>query len=240
MTFARTPRMMLCTRCFSVCCDIASSDSSSGRPALTRVASCRVNSARSVAETRRAREKLRFLDFSCSETAVTVTGSSCRSRSNWRTCRGVSPSRIPLLSRPTVSTAVYSNAPMNRLVLARDAQDFLQRRLSAQDPRPTVVADRRGEGAGMAFQVLLGRTVVNHGPHLVIDHDQFVDARAATIAAVTVPGPVQGRRGRIGLQVQQPSLVVTRLEGLAVIRIEDPHEALGDDADETRGQQEGF
>src|SRR5580704_4454782 len=179
MTLARTPSTMLCTRSFSVCWETASRDSSSGSPAFTSVASCRVNKARCVAETRRAREKLRFCDFSCSDTALTVTGSNWRSRSSWRTWRAVSPSRMPRLSRPPGSTAVYSKAPMPQLVLARDTQDFLQRRLAAQHPGTTVIADGGGQDAGVALQVLFRRAVVNHGAHVVIDHDQFVDAAAA-------------------------------------------------------------
>jgi len=43
---------MLCTRGFSVCCDTARSASFERRPARTRVASCRVKSARSAGEMR--------------------------------------------------------------------------------------------------------------------------------------------------------------------------------------------
>src|SRR5665213_4222462 len=191
MTLARTPSTMLCTRSFSVCCETASKDSSSGNPAFTRVASCRVNNARCVAETRRAREKLRFCDFSCSDTAFTVTGSNCRSRRSWRTWRAVSPSRMPRLSRPPGSTAVYSNAPMGQLVLARDAQDFLQRRLAAQHPGTAVIADGGGPDPRGALQVLLRGAVVNHGTHVIIDHHQLVDAAAAAIAVLAASGSVQ-------------------------------------------------
>ena len=63
------------------------------------------------------------------------------------------------------------------------------------------------------------RAVVDHGAHVVIDHDQLVDAAAAAIAIVRrVSRPVQGRRGGIGLQVQQPPLVVAGLERLPVVR----------------------
>src|ERR1700733_4957709 len=202
MTLARTPSTMLCTRSFSVCCETASKDSSSGNPAFTSVASCRVNNARCVADTRRARdrEKLRLCDFSCSDTALTLTGSNCRSRSSWRTWRAVSPSSMPRLSRPPGSTAVYSNAPMGQLILARDTQDFLQRRLPAQHPRPTVIADGGGQGARVALQILFRGAVVNHGAHMVIDHDQFVDAAAAAVAVLAVSRPIQRHRRCIALQ----------------------------------------
>src|SRR5580692_10011233 len=240
MTLARTPSTMLCTRSFSVCCETASSDSSSGNPAFTRVASWRVNSARSVADTRRAKEKLRFWDFSCSDTALTVIGSSCRSRSSWRTWRAVSPSRMPRLSRPPVSTAVYSKAPMRQLVLAGDTQDFLQRRLAAHHPRPAVVANGRGQGARVPLQFLFGGAIVNHGAHVIIDHDQLIDAAATAIAIVAVARPVQGRRRIILAQIQQPPFVIAGLEGLAVLRIQHAHQALCDHPDETGGEQEGL
>src|SRR5580692_9457894 len=200
MTLERTPSTMLWTRSRSVCCETASSDSSSGKPAFTKVASCRVNRARSVAETRRAREKLRFCDFSCSDTALTVTGSSCRSRSSWRTCRAVSPSRMPRLSRPPGSTAVYSNAPIRQLILARDTQDFFERRLAAQHPGTAVITDRGGQGACVVLQVLFGGAIVNHGTHLVIDHHQLVDAAAAAVTVLAVAGAVQRRIGGVVLQ----------------------------------------
>src|SRR5215471_15094185 len=203
---------MLCTRGFSVCCETASSDSSSGSPARTRVASCRVNSARSAADTRRAKlnERWRFASF-CA-TSATVTGSSCCSRSSWRMCRGVSPSRIPLRSLPAASSAVYSNAPIFKLaesrlrrfqpsILARDAQHFLDGRLATQHACSAIVADRRCAETGVTLDLLLGYPIVDHGAHGVIDDDQLVDSGSAAVAAGAVTSrTIERRRGLIGSQ----------------------------------------
>src|SRR5881275_3310713 len=154
MTRARTPSTMLCTRGFSVCCETASSASSRGRPARASVASCRVNSARSAAETRRARLKVRCRRASFLATSVTETGSRCCSRSSWRMWRGVSPSRMPLRSRPPLSRAVYSNAPMVELAESR-LRRFQRRYASAAlDPGAKGVAFAPpGQVAGAAASV---------------------------------------------------------------------------------------
>src|SRR5579863_10161986 len=174
--------MMLCTRGFSVCCDTASRDSSSGRPARTRVASWRVKSERSAGATRRTKlnDRWRFASF-CA-TSLTVTGRSCRSLSSWRMWRGVSPSRTPLRSLPALSSAMYSKAPMARRqcsIFPGDPQHFLDGRLAAEDSGAPVVADGRGREAGMALELLLAHSVVDHRAHAVVHHDQLVDPRAA-------------------------------------------------------------
>src|ERR1700731_1019218 len=181
MTRGRTPSTMLCTRGFSVCCETASSASSSGSPARASVASCRVNSARSPGDTRRTRLKERWRLASFCATSVTETGSSCCSRSCWRIWRGVSPSRMPLRSRPPASRAVYSNAPNS--ILARDAQYFLDGGFAAQHLDAAVVADRGRGGPRVALDLLLRGAVVDHGAHGVVGHDELVDARAAAIGA---------------------------------------------------------
>src|SRR2546421_11416630 len=143
---------MLCTRGFSVCCETASSASSSGNPARASVASCRVNSDRSVGETRRTKLKERWRRASFVQTSVTETGSSCCSRSSWRMWRGVSPSRMPLRSRPPLSRAVYSNAPMVELAESR-LRRFQRRYASAAlDPGAKGVAFAPpGQVAGAAL-----------------------------------------------------------------------------------------
>src|SRR5581483_11396879 len=62
-------------------------------------------------------------------------------------------------------------------VLTRDAQDFLDGRLPAQDPRPAVIADRRCGLARVAFELLLAGPIMDHGAHGVIDQDELIDAR---------------------------------------------------------------
>src|SRR4029077_13180436 len=189
---------MLCTRGRSVCWETASSDSSSGSPARTRVASWRVNSARSVEDTRRMKLKERWRLASRCATSPTLTGSSCCSRSSWRMWRGVSPSRMPLRSWPAASRATYSKAPKPS-VLARYAQYFLERRFTAQHARAAVVADRGGGEACVPLDLLLRGAVMNHGAHRVIDHDELVDARAPAIAPGGVaPRAVEGRGGLVG------------------------------------------
>src|SRR5882762_664037 len=224
MTRARTPSTMLCTRGFSVCCETARSASSRGSPARASVASCRVNSARSPGDTRRARLKERWRLASFSATSVTETGSSCCSRSCWRIWRGVSPSRMPLRSRPPASRAVYSNAPNS--ILARDAQYFLDGGFAAQHPGAAVVADRGRGDARVAVDLLLRDAVVNHGAHGVIDDDQLVDARAAAIAAGGVATrSIQRGGGLVGPQVEEAPLVLARLERLLAIRAQHAHHA---------------
>ncbi len=123
MTFERTPSSVLRTFGLSVCCETASSASSSGSEDLTSVASWRVTSERSDAlnprwnlnENRRAEPPPAVAACFCSPTtSVTETGSSACSRSNCRTWRAVSPSRTPLRSRPPASTATYRKAAMVR------------------------------------------------------------------------------------------------------------------------------
>src|ERR1700676_5570575 len=112
---------------------------------------------------------------------------------------------MPLRSRPLGSRAVYSNAPMpSALVLARDAQDFLHRRLAAQDLRAAVVANGRRQGARIALEVMLCGDVVDHGAHLVIDDDELVDAGASAVAVARIaPRPVQRGRRPLGADVEQ-------------------------------------
>src|SRR5688572_12985236 len=249
MTLPRTPSMMLCTRGFSDCWDTASRASSSGSPAFTSVASCRVSSDRSPAEIPRRNVKLRSRLASPCLTSATVTGSSWRSRSSWRTCLTVSPSTTPFCSRPAVSRAVYSKAPIVAQeeggqglysVLARDAQDFFDGGFTAQHAHQAVVADRGRHGACVALELMLGGFVVNHGAHLVIDDHELVDAGASAESVAARPGPVKRGRGFVGLQAQQPAFVVAGFEGGAVIRVQRANQALRDHADEARRQQEGF
>src|SRR4051812_4439349 len=200
MTLARTPSMMLWTRGFSDCWDTANSASSSGRPALTSVASWRVNSERSEAEMPRRSWKPRCRLVSPCLTSATVTGSSCRSRRICRTCLMVSPSTRPFCSRPAVSSAVYSKAPISDQarrpsILARHAQDFLERGLAAQHLVEPVIADRRRHGARVFLECVLGRAIVDHGAHLVVDHHHFVDAGTAAETGAGIAGLVENGRG---------------------------------------------
>src|SRR5690606_7999373 len=100
---------------------------------------------------------------SSSWTSVTCTGSRRWSRSWLRTWRAVSPSMTPRRSLPAASSAVYSKAPMlgARSVLAGHAQDFFDRGAAAQDLGPSVITDRRGEGARIALQLVLGGFVMD-------------------------------------------------------------------------------
>ena len=184
---------MLWMRGFSDCWETASSASSRGSPAFTSVASWRVSSDRSEADMPRRREKLRSRLASPCLTSATVTGRSCRSRRICRTCLTVSPSTTPFCSRPAVSRAVYSKAPIG----GADQSSRVTRRTSsmrgfaAQHLVHAVVANRRCQGARVALELVLGGAVVDHGAHLVIDDDQFVDAGTAAKADARVAGPVQ-------------------------------------------------
>src|SRR5205823_14927835 len=103
-------------------------------------------------------------------------------------------------------------------IFARDTQHFLDRGLAAQHLGAAVGADRGRAEPRVALDLLLRDTVVNHGAHGVIDHDQLVDARAAAIAAGGVPArAVQRGQGLVGAQVEEPALGLTRLEGLLAV-----------------------
>src|SRR4051812_32250537 len=118
----------------------------------------------------------------------------------------------PLRSRPPVSSAVYSNAPIypsrtmvmlsrrNRAscrrkwwrglervvtrrffpihsVFARHAQHFLDRGLALQHLGAPVVADGRCQGTCIALELMLARTIMDHGAELVVDDDELINSR---------------------------------------------------------------
>src|SRR5258708_26093001 len=92
-------------------------------------------------------------------------------------------------------------------VFARDTQHFLDRRVAAQHPRAAVVADRGGAEACAAVDLLLRDTVMNHGAHGIVDHDQLVDSRTAVVAAGGIaPGAVEPRRGPVRREGERPPL----------------------------------
>jgi len=63
-------------------------------------------------------------------------------------------------------------------------------------------------GARIALEVMLCRAVVNHGAHLIIDHDEFVDAGASAIAIAGIAArAVQRGRRFLGGHVQQAPFV---------------------------------
>src|SRR5580693_7475173 len=170
--------------------------------------------------------------------------------------RGVSPSRMPLRSLPTLSRAVYSKAPMvvywlkaacgafsgtrpGCLIFTRDSQDLLERGLAAQHAGAAVVADGRGALARVAFDLVLGRPVMDHVAHPVVDYDQLIDAGAAAVAAARIaPRTIEGGRGVVGVQVQELALALAGFERLLAVGTEHAHQALRQHPDQRGGQQE--
>ena len=131
MTRARTPVRIRCVTGRSVCWATACRASSSGSAARTKVANCRVISARSrppmraggSRSPRRKRSSAELMGGSIagcvaiprrSPTSSTETGSHWRSRNSWRTCRGLSASSTPRCSRPAGSSAWNSKAGIVR------------------------------------------------------------------------------------------------------------------------------
>src|SRR5476651_318936 len=102
------------------------------------------------------------------------------------------PRSVPLENALALAAARLEGGVLERahgtgvLVLARDAQDFLHGRLAAQNFPAAVVADRGRQRACVALEVVFGGTVMNHGAHLVIHHDKFVDAGASAIAIARI------------------------------------------------------
>src|SRR5580692_3995183 len=145
-------------------------------------------------------------------------GSNCFSRNNCLTCLGVSPSMRPLRSRPWASNAVYSNAPIRCfLVLACDAQDLFQGCFARHDLAAAVVTDAGARGACIAFKFLLGRSVVNHGAHMIVDGDEFVDAGAPAIAVAWIAaGPVELHGSAVRIEIQEAAFIFARHEFFAI------------------------
>src|ERR1700733_6298662 len=148
-------------------------------------------------------------------------GSSCLSRSICLTCFGVSPSMRPLRSRPWASSAVYSNAPIGALlVLAGNAQHFFQRRFARHDLAAAVVANAGAGRARIALEILLGGAIMNHGAHVIIDGNELIDPRPATIAVAGIAArPVQPPRAAVRVKIQQAPFIFAGCEFFAVRRI---------------------
>lgn len=113
MILARSAKIMLLMRGFSVCWPTAESASSSGSAARTRVASWRVNSASSVALMPRREARLGWLACCfCWLAAVSICrGIMPRSRSNWRTWRALSPSITPFFRVPVRQVLCIQTRP---------------------------------------------------------------------------------------------------------------------------------
>src|SRR6056297_2815672 len=248
MTRERTPSRMLLRRGFSLCWPTARRVSSSGIPERSRVASCRVTSARSAAFMPRRRLKLPPPRRSRSMTSLIDMGSMPRSRSSWRTWRAVSPSSTPLCWRPPRSTAVYSKAPMGQVrcrasVIARDTDDFLESRRAVEHLAYAVVADSLAERAGIVLQRLFALPLVNHRLHALIHRDEFIDAAAPAIAAAVAGRAADGvvdARFRIRGETEDAPLAFTRWSRLPAVLAQGAHEALGDNAEQAGGEQERF
>src|SRR5580704_1452645 len=176
--------------------------------------------AKSKLDRPRRMKRLRRLCFSsCAAVSWISIGSNCLSRNSCLTCLGVSPSMRPLRSRPWASSAVYSNAPIGgfRLVLARHAQDLFQGCFARHDLAAAVVTDAGAGGACIAFKFLFGRSVVNHGAHMIVDGDEFVDAGAPAIAVAWIAaGPVELHGSAVRIEIQEAAFIFARHEFFAI------------------------
>ncbi len=170
---------------------------------------------------------LDFRDLDGEELAV--------SRRSWRTWRGVSPSSTP---------AMLFAARVDRDVLIRTHQSARVTRttsssvvVAGEDLLHSVVADARSQRARVALEIVLGRAVVNHRAHRVVDLDELVDAGAARVAVIVGRRAVERRRVR-RVDVQKPAFVLARAIRNAQGGVDYPHEALREHADQARRQQE--
>ena len=124
---------------------------------------------------------------------------------------GVAFDDAVLFAARGVESGVFEGAHGERLVLARDAQDFFDRGFAAQDLVEAVVADGGRHRARITLELVLGGFVVDHGAHRVVDDDEFIDAGAAAEAAGSRARPVDAsatdRRARgpaAGARIRRP------------------------------------
>jgi hypothetical protein len=89
---------------------------------------------------------------------------------------------------------------------------------------------------------MLARAVVDHHAHAVIDDGELVDAGAAAIAIAGVGAGAKDRcaPGVGGGQSEQARLVFADRVPDARVRVQYPHQPLGDDTEQRRCQQERF
>ena len=150
------------------CSDTASSASSSGRPALTSVASWRVSSARSRAEMPRRSENAALALCLARLTSATLTGSSGCSRRSWRTCRGVAFEDAAVLAAAGIQRRVL-NAPMRH----QSSRVTRSTSSSVVSPAGSCACRPRGcsgvERARVALELVLAGAVVDHRAHRVVD-----------------------------------------------------------------------
>src|SRR6185437_9275892 len=106
------------------------------------------------------------------------------------------------------------------LVFPGDPQYFLDGGLAAQDSGAPVVADRRRRQSGVALELLLARSIVDHRAHGVIHDDELIDTRAAAVASHRIASrPVEHRGGIVRTKIEESPLVVPPLEGLLGFRV---------------------
>ena len=74
---------------------------------------------------------------------------------------------------------------------------------------------------------------MNHGAHVIIDRDEFIDAGTAAIAIARIAvRPIQLHGATVGIEIQQAALIFAGREFFAIRRIQYPHQALGHHADQ--------
>src|SRR5690606_5639460 len=120
------------------------------------------------------------------------------------------------LHDPSKCTEVFRSSPQfqpqAQSVLPCHAQHFLDRGNASKDLGAAVVTDARRQRTRIAFELVLTRAVVDHGAHRLIDQDQLVNTRAALETVIRIVAwTVEGGRGCIRRQVEQTSLIFTRL-----------------------------
>src|SRR5699024_6337853 len=104
--------------------------------------------------------------------------------------------------------------------------------------------DARCFGAGVGLQVLFVGAIVDMATQVLVHQNQLVDAGTALVA-VLIAGlathrVIKPNVLRIVRYAEKMTLAFIRSVGLAAIRAEDSNQALGEEADQARGDQEGL
>ncbi len=241
-TLLRTVATRLRRWAFSHCSATALRASSMVRPAPTRVASWRVMRASSaVLAPRRNRAKRVASRFAFSVVSFTSSGVSPCSRSSWRTWRAESPSSTPLLLRPRLSSALYSNAAIS--IFPGHAQHLFQAGLPLEHLVDAVAADAGSVLADEAFDGHLATGAVNGLAHCFVHHHQLVDAGTAAIAGVVallaahrMPDLLSRRK----FDAHGEALLLGDRARGATIRAEGAHQPLGQYRQQGWREQEGL
>src|SRR5258707_12449544 len=89
------------------------------------------------------------------------------------------------------------------LVLAGKGGALCRGRFARHDLAAAIVSNTRAGAACVALELLLGGSVVNHGAHVIIDRNEFVDPCAASVTRARIAARTkQVNRSACWVQIQ--------------------------------------